>query len=100
LNLKSLTLVAAGIVMPFICSAQQTAAEECPADAPTSYSRPKAETANIEEVLATEKDGYRASEYVIRWHGARVLLTDTLARSRLGLGESVSFIASHHDIDG
>ncbi len=47
MNLKSFTLLAAGIVLPFICSAQQTVAEECTADSPTSYSRPKVETANM-----------------------------------------------------
>ncbi len=61
---------------------------------------PKAQTATIEEVMATDEDGYRARSYVVRWHGARVLVTDPLSRTHLSIGGSISFIAARHEVAG
>ena len=58
------------------------------------------QTATIEEVMATDEDGYRARSYVVRWHGARVLVTDPLSRTHLHIGESISFIAARHEVAG
>jgi hypothetical protein len=69
-------------------------------DAPAAKSPSKTLSAAVEEVIASEEDGYKAVDYVVRWHGIRVLVADPLSRSRLSAGDSLNFMASHHDVAG
>jgi hypothetical protein len=101
MNLKTSLLATTCAFLPLLCGAQQTAVnQEPPAESKTSNPRFKTETASVEEVVATEDDGYHASNYVVRWHGNRVLLVDPLASTRLAVGDNASFVVSHHDIGG
>jgi hypothetical protein len=94
MNLRTLLLAATAALLPLLGAAQQAAiSQDPPAVA-------KSETASVEEVLATEDDGYRASTYVVRWHGNRVLLVDRLAATHLSVGDDVSFLVMRHEVGG
>jgi hypothetical protein len=101
MNLRISLLVATCVLLPLLCGAQQTAVnQDTPAEPKNANPPLKAETASVEEVLATEDDGYHASSYIVRWHGNRVLLVDPSASTQLIAGDNVSFVVSHHDVGG
>jgi hypothetical protein len=101
MNLRTSLLAATGALLPLLCGAQQAAiSQDPPAVANSASPAPQTETASVEEVLAAEDDGYRASTYVVRWHGNRVLLVDPLASTKLAVGASVSFAVTRHEVGG
>jgi hypothetical protein len=88
-----------------LCSiAACQAAEDCgPLPSPTvaqAHSSFTKERATIEDVLSTVQDGYRSRAYIVTWHGSRVLVSDPLAESNKSTGDSIDFIALHHDVYG
>jgi hypothetical protein len=101
MNIRTWVLAAACIVVWDSSAARGNAAGT---PAPSELQAPTtpriSQTATIEEVMATDEDGYRARSYVVRWHGARVLVTDPLSRTHLHIGESISFIAARHEVAG
>jgi hypothetical protein len=48
-------------------------------------------TGKIERVLSAQSDDYRYRAYVVRWHGARVVVEDVLAHTHYNLGDEVNF---------
>jgi hypothetical protein len=57
------------MTLPLLCGAQQTAVnQDPPAESKTASPSLQVETASVEEVLATDDDGFHASTYVVRWH--------------------------------
>jgi hypothetical protein len=99
MNFRTL-IMAACVFLPVTLNAQQVSPTGTGKHASAAKSSPKALSAAVEEVVASEEDGYRAIAYVVRWHGSRVLMQDPIARSRLGVGDSLNFMASHHDVAG
>jgi hypothetical protein len=92
-------IVAACVILPVTLNAEQVAPSTGPRnDASIAKAAPKTLSAAIEEVVASEDAGYQAIAYVVRWHGARVVVVDPLARSRLSVGDTLNFFASHHDV--
>jgi hypothetical protein len=91
-------IIAACVILPPTLSAQQASNPGTGNDAPVAKSSPKTLSVPVEEVVASEDAGYKAIAYVVRWHGIRVLVDDPLARSRLSVGDSLNFFASHHDV--
>jgi hypothetical protein len=99
--LRTSLLATAGVLLPLLCGAQQAAInKDPPAESKTAGPALQPETASVEEVLATEDDGYYASAYVVRWHGNRVLLVDRLASTHLVVGANVSFTVTRHEVGG
>jgi len=90
-------IIAACVILPATLHSQQAATPATGNDASATKSSPKILSTAVEEVVAGEDGGFRAIAYVVRWHGTRVLVEDPLAKSRLGVGDSLNFIASHHD---
>lgn len=90
-------IIVACIILPVTLNAQQVSTAGSQNDASVAKTSPKTLSAAVEEVVAGEDAGFRSVAYVVRWHGARVLVEDPLARSRLGVGDNLNFIASHHD---
>jgi hypothetical protein len=67
MNLRISLLVATCVLLPLLCGAQRTAVnQDTPAEPKNANPPLKAETASVEEVLATEDDGYHASSYIVR----------------------------------
>ncbi len=100
MNFRTL-VIAACAILPVHVYAQQSPATLGPANAASAgKSSPNVQSAAVEEIVASEDDGYRAIAYVVRWHGTRVLVEDPLAKSRLSVGDSLNFIASPHDVAG
>jgi hypothetical protein len=95
-------VLAAACVAVWDSSAAQgnAAGMAAPSEIQAPATPPKAQTATIEEIMATDEDGYRARSYVVRWHGVRVLVTDPLSRTHLNIGDSISFIAARHEVTG
>jgi hypothetical protein len=92
-------IIAACLIQPVTLNAEQVPATTATGnDAPAAKLPSKTLSAIVEEVVASEEDGYRAVAYVVRWHGIRVLVEDPLAKSRLNVGDSLNFMASHHDV--
>ena len=58
------------------------------------------ERATVEDVLSTADGGYRSRAYIVTWHGSRVLVSDPLAESSKGGGDSIDFVASRYDVNG
>ena len=54
----------------------------------------------IEEVISAVDDGYRFRAYVVRWHGARVLVSDPPSESNGAVGDTIHFMVTRHDVDG
>lgn len=99
--LRTLLLATAGIFLPLLCGAQQAAInQDPPAESKTASPALQSETTSVEEVLATEDDGYNASTYVVRWHGNRVLLVDRLASTHFAVGANVSFTVTRREVGG
>jgi hypothetical protein len=96
MNIRTL-IIAACIILPVTLRAQQVTTSGTGSGASAKLPS-KTLSAPVEEVVASEDAGYKAIAYVVRWHGMRVLVDDTLARSRLSVGDGVNFIASHHDV--
>jgi hypothetical protein len=100
-NTKTIVLITVCAIGALRAEAGQPAEPQAPvAQAQTSSPAFTSETAVIEEVIAAIDDGYRFRACVVRWHGARVLVSDPLANSHGGVGDSIHFIASRHDVDG
>ena len=100
MNFKTL-IIAACAILPASLNAQQVAATPGTGSAASAAkSSPSVQSAAVEEIVASEDDGYRAIAYVVRWHGTRVLVEDPLAKSRLSVGDNLNFIASPHDVAG
>jgi hypothetical protein len=98
MNIRTWVLAAACIVVWDSSAAQGNAAgTAAPSEIQAPTTPRKSQTATIEEVMATDEDGYRARSYVVRWHGVRVLVTDPLSRTHLNIGDSISFIAVRHE---
>lgn len=91
-------IIAACVILPVTLNARQVPTAGTANDASAVKSSPKTLSATVEEVVASDDAGYKAIAYVIRWHGTRVLVEDPLARSRLNVGDSLNFFASHHDV--
>lgn len=54
------------------------------------------ESAPVEQVVDATENGYRGYVYIVRWHGARVAVTEaTLQDSHLQVGDKLSFLVSH-----
>jgi len=103
LNLRTSVVAATWAVLPLplLCGAQQTPVnQDRPAESKTASPSLKVETANVEEVLATDDDGFRANTYVVRWHANRVLLVDPLASTPLVVGDDAHFLVTHHEVGG
>jgi hypothetical protein len=75
-------------------------AKSSTAQPPTSRGSYTVETAGVEAVISAVDDGYQYRAYVVRWHGARVLVSDPLAASGRAVGDDIRFIASRHDVHG
>lgn len=99
MSFRTLIFVAC-VVLLVTLNAQRVFATGTQNDTSAAKTSPKTLSAAVEEVVAGEDAGYRAIAYVVRWHGARVLVQDPLAGSRLGVGDNLNFIASHHDVSG
>lgn len=100
-NFRTAMLIAVCAVVPLATDAQQTSATpSATAEKQKPHSSFTTETAIIEEVVSTEDNGYRLSAYVVRWHNTRVLVSDPLAATHLGVGNSVHFLVSRHDVGG
>jgi hypothetical protein len=98
MNFRTL-IITACVILPATPSAQQVSTTGAVNDgASAAKSSPKTLSATIEEVVASEDAGYKATAYVVRWRGARVLVEDPLARSRLNVGDTLNFFASHHAV--
>jgi hypothetical protein len=98
MNLRTSLLAStcALLPLPLLCGAQQTAVnQEPPPESKTASPSLKVETASVEEVLATDDDGFRASTYVVRWYANRVLLVDPLASTPLAVGDDAHFLVTH-----
>jgi hypothetical protein len=92
-------ILAACVLLPVTLNAEQVSAGTGPgSDASIAKAAPKTLSAAIEEVVASEDAGYQAIAYVVRWHGTRVAVVDPLGRSRLSVGDTLNFFASHHDV--
>lgn len=52
------------------------------------------ETATVEEVLRLQSDGYRYVAYIVKWHGARVAVSDALSNTSHAVGDRINFPAS------
>ena len=101
MNTKTIVLITVGTIGALRAEGGWAAEPQPPAaQAQTSSPAFTDEMAVIEEVIAAVDDGYRFRAYVVRWHGARVLVSDPLADSHSGVGDSIRFIASRHDVDG
>jgi hypothetical protein len=100
-NTKTVVLITVCAIGALTAEAGQPAEPQPPAaQEQTSSPAFTHETAVIEEVIAAVDDGYRFRACVVRWHGARVLVSDPLANSHGGVGDSIRFIVSRHDVDG
>lgn len=101
MNTKTVVLLTVCAIGALRAEAGQPPEPQSPAaQAQTSSPAFTDETALIEEVVAAVDDGYRFRACVVRWHGVRVLVSDPLADSHGGVGDSIRFIASRHDVDG
>lgn len=60
----------------------------------------EAAQAPIEEVLNVVDDGYGFDAYIVRWHGARVLVTAPLADGHLKAGDDLTFMAMKLKLSG
>jgi hypothetical protein len=52
------------------------------------------ETATVEEALNVQSDGYRYVAYIVKWHGARVAVSDALSNTSYAVGDRINFPAS------
>jgi hypothetical protein len=52
-------------------------------------------TAPVEEVLSTDKLGYRFLAYVVSWHDKRVVVTDPASKSKYAVGDRIDFKVLH-----
>jgi len=71
-----------------------------PVHAQTSFPAFTKENAVVEEVVSAVDDGYRFRAYVVRWHGARVLVSDLLAESNGAVGDTIHFMVGRNDAGG
>lgn len=100
MNFRTL-IIAACAILPVGLNAQQVPATPGTGSAASAAkSSRNVQSAAVEEIVASEEDGYRAIAYVVRWHGTRVLVEDPLAKSHLSVGDSLNFIVSPHDVAG
>ncbi len=59
------------------------------------------ESAPIEEVIEASDAGFRFDAFIVRWHGARVLVSDPIGVCRLGVGDRIRFmVARSGDVGG
>jgi hypothetical protein len=52
------------------------------------------ETATVEEALSVQSDGYRYVAYIVKWHGARVAVSDAFSSTNYAVGDRINFPAS------
>jgi hypothetical protein len=52
------------------------------------------ETATVEEALNVQSDRYRYVAYIVKWHGARVAVSDALSNTNYAVGDRINFPAS------
>jgi len=52
------------------------------------------ETATVEEALSLQSDGYRYVAYIVKWHGARVAVSDAFSNTSYAVGDRINFPAS------
>jgi len=52
------------------------------------------ETATVEEALSVQSDGSRYVAYIVKWHGARVAVSDALSNTNYAVGDRINFPAS------
>jgi hypothetical protein len=101
MNLRTWLIAATWAFLPLLSGAQQPVVkQQTAAESKTANAASNAEAAGVEDVVATEDDGFRASTYVVRWHGNRVLLVDPLASTHLAVGDTANFVISHQEIGG
>ena len=69
---------------------------------PSAAAAPSAsmESAPIEDVIEASDGGFRSDAYVVRWHGARVLVSDPLGVCHLGVGDPIRFMVVRSDAGG
>jgi hypothetical protein len=102
-NTKAAVLIAVCAIGALRAEAEagQTVEPQAPAaQVQTPRPAPTRETAVVEEVVSAVDAGYRFRAFVVRWHGARVLVSDPLAESQGDVGDSIRFIVSRHDLNG
>jgi hypothetical protein len=58
------------------------------------------ETATVEEALSMQSDGYRYVAYIVKWHGARVAVSDVLSNTSYAVGDRIDFPASRAALPG
>jgi len=58
------------------------------------------ESAPIEEVMEASDGGFRFDAFVVRWHGARVLVSDPLGVCHLSVGDRIRFMVARSDVAG
>src|SRR5579871_5286472 len=96
--------VAATAAEPATAAPAPAAAATTPAAAgePAAQSSAKheVESAPIEEVVEAIDNGYRSNAYIVRWHGARVLVNDLLAEGHLEVGDTLHFMVMRNDVVG
>jgi hypothetical protein len=95
-NFKVATAMALIGCSPLAALAQP--ADGSPAIPPASSASALLESAPIEEVIEASDQGYRFDAYVVRWHGARVLVSDPAGACHLGVGDSIHFVVGHGDV--
>jgi hypothetical protein len=71
-----------------------------PTRSQASHSSFTNEMAVVQAVISAMDAGYRFNAYVVQWRGKRVLVSDDLAISSRNVGESISFIATRHQVNG
>jgi hypothetical protein len=52
------------------------------------------EAATVEEALSVQSDGYRYVAYIVKWHGARVAVSDAFSSTNYAVGDRINFPAS------
>jgi hypothetical protein len=95
-SLKAKLLVALISTTSFAAPAQSLPDVEGPSSA--KVAGPQMDSAPIEEVIEANDQGFRFDAYIVRWHGARVLISDPLGVCHLSMGDSIHFIVAHTDI--
>jgi hypothetical protein len=60
----------------------------------------KSESAVVEEVIPANYGDYQYRDYIIRWHGNRVVVTNPMCISRHVVGETIPVVVSRSSVDG
>lgn len=65
-----------------------------PACGPNDQPKITSESAVVEDVLAAGHDDYQYRDYIVRWRGNRVAVTNPMAISRHAVGDTISVVVS------